>query len=167
MTEQRPSTEATAQELVITREFDAPRALVFKAWTEPERLMRWWGPADFTAPAATIDFRVGGKYLFCMRGPDGKDYWSTGTYQEIVEPERIVCTDSFADADGNVVSPTAYGMGADFPDQQRITITFEEVAGRTRMTLHHAGMPKGEMREMAEMGWNQSFDKLAASLARA
>ncbi len=66
--------------------------------------MRWWGPKGFTSPACRIDLRVGGKYLFCTRSPDGRDFWSTGVYREILEPERIVCTDSFADEEGNVVS---------------------------------------------------------------
>src|SRR5688572_29632086 len=93
----------------ITRIFDAPPELVWKAWTEPEHFMRWWGPKDFTSPAAKMDLRVGGKYLACMRTPEGQDMWSTGTYREIVPLERIVYTDSFADAEGNVVSAAHYG----------------------------------------------------------
>ena len=87
--------EWTKQELVIIRIFDAPRELVWMAWTEPEHFMRWWGPKDFTAPFCQIDLRVGGKYLNCMRSSNGKDYWSTGVYREIVPMERLVFTDSF------------------------------------------------------------------------
>ena len=76
--------------LTITRIFDAPRDLVWKAWTDPEYYKKWWGPTYFTAPISKIDLRVGGKYLSCMRGPDGKDYWSTGVYREIVPLERLV-----------------------------------------------------------------------------
>src|SRR5207249_10001297 len=68
---------------------------------DPERAKRWWGPEGFTAPFIKIDLRVGGKYLFCMRSPDGKDYWSTGVYREIVPLQRIVSTDSFADEKGD------------------------------------------------------------------
>ena len=68
-----PATEATERELVVTRIFDAPVELVWKAWTEPERVMRWWGPKGYTSPAASIDFRVGGKYLWAMRSPEGQD----------------------------------------------------------------------------------------------
>lgn len=107
------------RELVITRVFDAPRELVWKAWTEPEHMMRWWGPKDFTCSHCEIDLSVGGKYLNCMRGPAGtdfdRDYWSTGIYREIVQLKRIVYTDSFADENGNVVPATHYGMSADFP----------------------------------------------------
>ena len=152
------------QELVITRTFDAPRELVWQAWTETERLVRWWGPKGFTAPVCTIDFRVGGKYLNCMRSPEGQDFWSTGVYREIVAPERIVCSDSFADEAGNVVSAAHYGMDPDFPLELQITVTLAEDAGKTRMTLRHVGIPPGTMREMCEAGWNESFDKLADSL---
>jgi uncharacterized protein YndB with AHSA1/START domain len=127
-------------ELVITRIFDAPREKVWKAWTEPERVKRWWGPKNFTAPFSKIDFCVGESFLFCMRSPEGQDFWSTGIYREIVEPERIVCTDSFADEKGNVVPATYYGMSPDFPLELQVTLTFEEHDGKTKMTLRHAGI---------------------------
>ena len=154
------------QDLVIVRSFDAPRALVWQAWTEPERCMRWWGPKGFTTPFCTIDLRVGGTYLNCMRSPEGQDYWSTGVYREIVPLERIVCTDSFADADGRVVPATHYGMSADFPLEMLVTVTFEEETGKTRFTLRHAGLPPGEDLDNCRTGWNESFDKLAELLAK-
>jgi uncharacterized protein YndB with AHSA1/START domain len=156
--------KSTGQEIVITRVFNAPRELVWKAWTEPEHLMRWWGPKGYTAPACRIDLRVGGKYHFCMRSPEGKNYWSTGIYREIIEPERIVCTDSFADEHGNPVPASHYGMPGDWPDELLVTVTFEDDEGKTRMTLRQVGIPAGEMKEMAGAGWNESFDKLAESL---
>jgi len=145
--------------------FDAPRELVWKAWTEPEQLMRWWGPKGFISPACAIDLRVGGRYLFCMRSPEGQDFWSTGTYRDIVVPERIVCSDSFADEHGNVVPATHYGMSPYFPLELQVTVTLVEYAGKTRMTLRHEGIPPGEMRELCEAGWNESFDKLAEILS--
>ena len=144
---------AKSRELVITRIFDAPRELVWKAWTDPEHLTRWWGPKGFTSPACKIDLRVGGKYLFCMRSPEGKDFWSTGVYREIVEPERIVWTDSFADEKGNPVPASHYGLPGDRPEEMLVTVTFEEHQGKTKMTLRHAGFP-AEISEMAEAGWN-------------
>jgi uncharacterized protein YndB with AHSA1/START domain len=126
--------------------------------------MRWWGPKDFTSPVCKIDLRVGGKYLYCMRSPEGQEFWSTGVYREIVPPERLVVTDSFADKDGNVVPASDYGLGDDFPLELQVTVTFEEHQGKTKMTLHHSGIPAGEIREMTEAGWNQSFDKLGESL---
>jgi uncharacterized protein YndB with AHSA1/START domain len=101
-----------------------------------------------------------------MRSADGKDYWSTGVYKEIVPLERIVCTDSFSDEHGNVVPASHYGMGEDFPIEMTIIVTFEDINGKTKLTLQHIGMPGGEMGEMANQGWNEFFDKLAASLVR-
>lgn len=164
-------TDRTASQergLFIERIFDAPRELVWKAWTEPERAARWWGPKGFTAPTIQADFRVGGKYLYCMRSSEGQDFWSTGVYREIVPLERIVATDSFADEHGNPVPASHYGMTADFPMEMLVTVTFEDLGGkRTRLTLRHEGMPAGEMGEMAGQGWNESLDKLAESLRAA
>lgn len=152
-------------ELLITRVFDARRETVWKAWTEPSLLKRWWGPEHFTAPHMTLDLRVGGRSLFCMRSPEGKDYWSTGTYREIVPLKRIVTTDSFADKDGNVVPGSYYGMSPDFPMEMLVTVDFEDLGGKTRMTLRHIGMPKGPDMDGARLGWEGSFDKLAKLLA--
>lgn len=153
-------------ELTITRVFDAPRELVFKAWTDPEIVKQWWGPKDFTAPYAKMDLRPGGKYLNCMRSPDGKDYWSTGVYREVVASQRIVMTDSFSDEHGNVVPASHYGMSSDFPLEMLVTITFEEYQGKTRLTLRHAGFPAGPDRDDARQGWSESFDKLDEYLAK-
>ncbi len=153
-----------ATEIVITRVFDAPREQVWRAWTDPEHFKKWWGPENFTAPVAEIDLRVGGKYFNCMRSPEGQDYYTTGVYLEIVPLERIVYTDAFADANGNAVPASDYGMG-DWPMELKVTVTFEEQDGKTKMTLRHVGIPAGEHSEMAEAGWNESFDKLAASLS--
>lgn len=154
------------QELVIIRVFDAPRNLVWKAWTEPEHVMEWWGPKGFTAPIVKTDFRVGGKSLLCMRSPEGEDYWSTGVYREIVEPEKIVTTDSFSDAQGNVVSASHYGMSGEWPLELLVTVTFEEDDGKTKLTLRHEGFPDRENRDLAKAGWSESLDKLAEYLRK-
>jgi uncharacterized protein YndB with AHSA1/START domain len=157
---------ATGNELTITRVFDAPRDLVWKAWTEPELFKKWWGPKDYTAPYCTIDLRVGGRYLSSMRGPDGKEIFSTGVYHEIVPQARLVMTDSFSDEDGNVVPSTHYGMSPDFPLELQVTVTFEDLKGSTMLTMRHEGVPGGEMRKLTAAGWEQSFDKLAALLSK-
>ena len=72
------------ERMVITRIFDAPRELVWKAWTDPKYVMQWWGPKGFTAPVCQMDFRVGGKFLCCMKTPDGQEFWNAGEYHEIV-----------------------------------------------------------------------------------
>lgn len=155
-----------AAPLVITRIFDAPRALVWKTWTEAERIKQWWGPKDFTAPYCTVDFREGGRYVYAMRAPNGEEYWSTGVFREIVPMDRIVCTDSFADNAGNVVPASHYGMGDDWPLELVLTLSFEDLGGKTRFTLHHAGIPAGQMRELTGSGWNESLEKFAAALAQ-
>ncbi len=159
------ATKSGDSEIVIKRVFDAPREIVWKAWTESERMMRWWGPKGFTAPFIKMDLRVGGAFLYCMRSPERKDYWSTGVYREIVPHERIVSTDSFADKEGNVVPATHYGMSPDFPLEMLVTVTFEEYGGKTRLTLRHVGIPSGSDSEGARQGWNESFDKLVGTLA--
>jgi uncharacterized protein YndB with AHSA1/START domain len=157
------------KELIITRVFDAPRERVWKAWTDPEEVKKWWGPKGFTAPVIQVDFRVGGKYLYCMRGavtPGGKeqDFWSTGVYREIVPMERIVVTDSFADEKGNKVPASYYGMqGEGWPLELTVEEIFEEQDGKTTLTLRHAGFPSDQI-EGARAGWSTSLDKLAESL---
>lgn len=151
------------EELVIERTFDAPREQVWKAWTDPERFMLWWGPKGFTSPACKIDLHVGGRYLACMRSPEGRDYWSTGVYREIVPYTKIVYTDSFANAKGNVVPASHYGMQGDWPLELLVTVTFEENGGKTIMTMRHEGIPS-EMMNDCNTGWNESFDKLAGTL---
>jgi uncharacterized protein YndB with AHSA1/START domain len=163
-----PSTTANA--LVIERTFDAPVELVWKAWTDPAMAKQWWGPSAFSCPIAEMDVRVGGKSFMAMQSPDfndGEPIYSTGVYREVVPLERLVTTDCFADADGNVVPATHYGMGAEMPLEMLVTVTFEDLGGKTKMTLRHEGLPAGETSEGANVGWNESLDKLAALLAPA
>ncbi len=156
----------SSRTLVIERVFNAPRQLVWDAWTKPEHMVRWWGPRAFSCPTAKIDFRVGGKYLMSMSGPmpDGStaEIWSTGTYKEIHPISKIVCTDSFADAEGNIVPSEHYGM-AGFPHQVNVIVEFADMGNKTKMTLHHEDMPE-YMGDDATTGWNESFDKLAELL---
>jgi uncharacterized protein YndB with AHSA1/START domain len=153
------------RELVITRTFNAPRNLVWQAWTDPIHFQRWWGPKKFTCPTCKMDLKVGGRYLWCMRSPEGKDFWSTGVFREIVPLERIVYTDSFADEKGKVVPASYYGLpGHGWSLEFLVTVTFEDLGGTTKMTLIHAGFPESAVEDMASIGWNESFDKLVASL---
>jgi NADPH2:quinone reductase len=158
--------QAADQVLMITRVLDAPRNLVFKTWTEPERIKRWWSPKDFTCTVSEVDLRPGGKYLNCMRSPEGKNYWSQGVYREIVEPERIVCTDTFADENGNPVSPESYGMSSGWPAEALVEVTFAEHGGKTEVTLRHSPIKPGSERDMCRQGWNECLDKLADYLAQ-
>ena len=162
------SARSADREIVITRVFDAPRDRVFKAWTEPERVMRWWGPDGFTTPVCKIDLRPGGVFHNCMRSPEGRDFWSKGVYREIVEPERIVCSDFFSDEEGNLVQPTHYGMSPEWPAEALVTVTFAEHDGKTKFTLHHAvGSAPASERDQCQAGWTESLDRLAEYLASA
>ena len=156
----------TERALKITRTFNAPLNKVWQAWTDDEQIKRWWGPNIFTCPYYKNDFRVGGKYLGAMRDPDGKDFWSTGTYLEIVPMHKLVMSDSFADEEGNVVPATYYEMGSDFPLAMKVTVTLEEVDNKTKMTLVHSdvGNINDKVLKDMEQGWSESFDKMAGIL---
>jgi uncharacterized protein YndB with AHSA1/START domain len=160
--EKMPKTETKTKKglLIITRTFDAPPGLVWKAFTDPALMGRWWGPKGYTAPVMKIDLRVGGKYLYCMRSSEGRDIWSTGVFREIVPYRKLVATDSFADEKGNVVMASHYGMTGEWPSELIATETFDEENGRTRFTLRHEDFPSAQDSEMARAGWNESFDKL-------
>ncbi len=153
-------------EVVIVRYFDAPVEQLWKAWTEPERMKRWWGPKDFTSPVIKIEFRVGGKYLLDMRGPDGKDYWSTGIYEEIAPMKRIVVKDSFSDKDGKIVPASYYRMAPGFPLQSQMILTFEGYGDKTKITIRYPDLGELNAKDLENMkqGWSQQLDKLEGIL---
>ncbi len=144
------STEAIAErELLVTRIIDAPRALVFKAWTQPEHVARWWGPQGFTTIFSDMDIRVGGKYRCGMRSPQGTEHWRRGVYREIVEPERIVFTFAWEDANGN-------------PRHEMLTtVTFAEHGGQTQLTLRQAVFETTEGRDDHVRGWTSCLQRFA------
>jgi uncharacterized protein YndB with AHSA1/START domain len=154
---------ALQNEIAINRVFNLPVNKVWQALTDPEYFKKWCGPRGFTCPSSEMEARVGGKYLNCMRGPDGKDYWSTGTVKEFIPEKKLVITDSFSDAEGNIKSASEYGMPGNWPKELLITFTLEEADGATKMRLRHEGIPD-EMREDCIKGWNESFDKLEENI---
>lgn len=150
--------------IVIERTFDAPVELIWKMWTQPEHFKKWYGPEGFTVPVAEMDVRVGGRHVFCMEAPDGSmKIWSAGEYIEVVPHRRLVYTDSLTDENGNVVLPSAYGMNDDeHPAMTEVTVLLEDLGGRTRMVVTHAGVPANEQGAIA--GWEQAFAKMAGHL---
>lgn len=154
--ENRIGADSSERTLVITRIFDAPRRLVFKAWTEPEHLARWWGPRGHTTSVSEMDFRPGGAYRFRMRSPEGVVHWWHGTIREIVEPERIVWSCMLDDADGKPVYA-----------ETLLTVTFEDHGAKTRLTLHQGVFETVTARDGHHAGWNSGLDRLAEVLARA
>ena len=146
-----PESSTTDRELVATRVFDAPRGLVFSLWTDPEQIGQWWGPRGFTTTTASMDVRQGGVWRFCMHGPDGTDYPNRITYTEIVEPERICYEHG--------------GGGDDEPVHFETTVTFEDVGGKTKLTMRML-FPTTEARDFvvekygAAEGLVQNIDRL-------
>ena len=144
-----------------------PRALVWKAWTIPEYVMKWWGPKGFTSPVCRIDLRIGGRFTYSMRTPDGQVFYNGGEFREIVPLERIVWLWYFADVDGNRVSPARYG----FPDEDREgnidEILFEDYGhDQTKLTFtRNDPTATREEQEGAAAGFGQILDKLAAVIA--
>ena len=151
------------ERMVVTRVFDAPRELVWKAWTDPKYAMQWWGPKGFTAPFCEIDLRVGGKFLYCMRAPDGQEFWNGGEYHEIVLHQKIVASMYFSDAQGNKVEPAHYGVEHEVIDDVQDVIIFEDFGnGQTKLTfIGNESMQNATNSGQVE-GMNQSLDKFAA-----
>lgn len=146
-------TTPSDREIVLTRVFDAPRHLVYDAFTKPELLKRWFGPRDWSLVTCDVDHRVGGGFRFVMRGPDGKDMGMRGTYRDLAPPDRSVHMESFDD----------------FPGEAQVTTTFVEQSGKTTMTATVL-YPSKEIRDAViqsgmEHGAAESYDKLSELLA--
>lgn len=163
-----PAAAATV-DVVLVRTFDAPVEAVWKAWTEPAEIVKWWGPKGYASPFAKVDFREGGSYLFAMKAPEshgGQESYVAGTYLRIVPMERIEMTQGLADRDGRALDPRALGFPADFPPIIPTTVSFKPVAGKTTVTVVEAGWTPGEMFDYSEAGMSECLDKLAETLPR-
>jgi uncharacterized protein YndB with AHSA1/START domain len=158
-------------ELFIERIFDAQRELLWQAWTEPERLMRWWGPKGFTMSVAKMDFRPGGVFHYGMRSPNGHAMWGKFVYYEIVAPERIVFINSFSDEEGKL---TRNPMSPTWPLEILNTLTLSEYEGKTKLTIrggpHSATEAELKTFDDAQAGMQQgvtgTFDQLVDYLAK-
>jgi uncharacterized protein YndB with AHSA1/START domain len=147
-------TRITAERTVtVTRIVDAPRDLVFRLWTEPEHMARWWGPRGFTNPVCELDVRVGGALRIHMRAPDGTVYPMTGTFREIMPPRRLVFEAVAEDHDGNALL------------RSLTVVTFADEGGKTRIIVHADAVGLApvapQMLAGMEAGWTQSLEKLA------
>jgi uncharacterized protein YndB with AHSA1/START domain len=144
--------EGDPRAMVGTREFDAPRALVFSAWTDPKHLTQWWGPHGFTTTTHSFDFRPGGIWRFVMHGPDGRDYQNRVTFEEIVPPERIV----YRHGGGDDVEPVQF----------RTTVMLEDLGGRTRVTWRFEFPSAAERNHVIkEYGADKGLEQCMARLA--
>jgi len=154
----KPNESFEGRDLVITRTFDAPLKLVFKVWTDPKHLAKWWGPHGFTNPVCEIDVRQGGSIHIDMRGPDGTVYPMTGTYQEVVEPEKLVFTSAAIDKNSEPLF------------QVQTTVTFKEESGKTTLTMTARAFDvtaeAAPYLSGMEAGWTQSLERLENYLAK-
>jgi uncharacterized protein YndB with AHSA1/START domain len=143
---------APRTEVTLTRTFNAPRALVWRAWTDPNIMARWWGPTGFTNPVCEMDVRAGGKILIHMRAPNGEVYPMSGVFDEVAEPECLVFRAIPADANG---APLLESI---------TTVTFHEASGKTKVIVHASAAPIEpigvEMIKGMNEGWKQSLDRL-------
>ncbi len=156
---------ATTASVRIERIFDAPVELIWKMWTDAEAFARWYGPPGARIAVVRMDVRVGGQRHLCMEmdTPNGPmQMWFTGEYRHVDAPVRLVYTESLSDPDGNVVPAAQLGMPGDHPDVTEVTVELEDLGGRARMVMTHAGVPAGSA---GEHGWNAAFDKLRAAVA--
>jgi len=160
--------------ITIERVFNAPKELVYKAWTDEELAKKWWGPEGFTAPSIKMDLRVGGKYVFAIHGPEGsewdKDMYSAGVYKEIVPNEKLVVTDYFSDEQGNVMEPAEQGQDPNFPKEMTVTVLFEDIEeGKSKLSIIY-DRPESEEQFQAMLksgmkeGWNSSLNKMEKAL---
>ena len=148
--------------VVIERSFDAPIDLIWRMWTDPELFAAWYGPEGATIPVAKMDVRVGGTRLVCMemQTPNGAmQMWFTGEYRDVVENERLVYTESMSDENGNVMTPSDMNMPEEHPTTTEVRVELEDVGGRTKMVMTHAGIPSDSP---GAAGWTMALDKLAA-----
>lgn len=148
------NSSSAERELVIRRTFDAPRMLVFAAWTEPKHLAQWSCPRGFTFRENAGDLRIGGAFSAHLRSPQGTDHRLRGVYREIVPPERLVFTHCWVDESGKQGPETL------------VTVTLTERNGRTEMTLHQGIFESVSARDGHEQGWTSCFERLAELLAR-
>jgi len=157
--------KGSADAVEIERIVDAPVALVWQMWTDPEHFKAWFGPDGATIPVAKMDVRVGGARLVCMEAqtPNGlMRMWFTGEYREVIENERLVYTESRSDENGRVSSPSDMGMPDGHPMTTEVRVELKDIGGRTKMVLTHLGIPADSP---GAAGWAMALDKLTAYLA--
>jgi uncharacterized protein YndB with AHSA1/START domain len=159
--------EGETRDIVITRTYNATPDQVWKAWTDPALVMKWWGPRGFTSPSCRIDLREGGRFVFAMRPPKEfgpNDLYTSGLYSKIVPGELLEFTQGLSDKDGNAIDPTTIGMPADFPAEIPTSLQFKRVGDRTELTATEYGWRVGQMRDVSEAGFAECLDKLGEAL---
>jgi uncharacterized protein YndB with AHSA1/START domain len=157
---------AAAGTIRIERMFDAPRELVFDAWTRPEYLLQWYAPHGCTIHFEAIDVRPGGRFHSRIRNPRFGDCWCVGVYREVLRPERIVYTLATADSAGNAIDPVKAGHDSRWPRETVVTVTFADVRGRTKLTLEQNVSEALAKHTGAHPSWVEMLDRLAALITQ-
>lgn len=161
---------AKTHDLVVTRVFNASLASIWKTWSDPELVMKWWGPVGFTSPSCKMDFREGGVSLVCMRAPKefgGQDMYNTWTYKKIIPLQRIEYVLSFSDKDSNKVDPSKMGVPPGVPEDVPHVIIFKALGNnKTEITVTEHGYTTDQARNMSKAGLEQCLDKMAAIFAK-
>ncbi len=152
--------------LSIERIIQAPRALVFEAWTNAEALPHWFAPKDCSIEFKTLEIREGGKYHSCLYNPAFGDCWCMGEYLEIKAPEKLVYTALISDENGNALDPVSAGMDPAWPKETIVTVLFEEYEGKTKLILHQTA-PETLARETgAYPSWLEMLDRMELELEK-
>lgn len=157
------------RDLVIRRIVDAPVEMVWKAWTEPDQVMRWWGPEYWTSPSCKIDLREGGKLIFCMQAPPeqgGQRQYTSGAYKKIVPMKYLEFTQGLSDEEGNPVPPESLGMPPDFPAVIRTSVEFRPKGSMTELIITEYDWPMSQMMVYSYAGMHQCMDKLEEAFGR-
>jgi len=171
----RPAGNAAGKEFVISRVFDAPRDLVWKAWTQGERLAQWWGPKGCKIRVVKLEVRPGGIFHYAMEFQPGQEMWGRFVYREIAAPERLVFINSFSDAKGGITRAPFSEINETWPLEVLNTLTLSEKNGKTTLTLRGIPINASEdehktfegMFDSLRQGFGGTFDQLTEYLAKA
>ena len=143
----------------MERSFNAPLADVWRVWNDPDCIKRWWGPKGYTALVVRNDVREGGSYLWAMKSGQGRTFWSTGIYKEIVPNKKIMSTLSFSNEDGKTIPGSRVSVPGQWPDEVTVIVEFSESEGKARVTVTEIGIPLIAY-PLSKIGWAQQFDKI-------
>jgi uncharacterized protein YndB with AHSA1/START domain len=160
------SSDNSTHDMIVTPDSMLPVERVWQAWSDPEQVMRWWGPQGFSSPLCRMDFREGGTTLVSMRSDPGWEIFNTWTYRSIRPMEKIEFVQRFAESDGNQVSPAGLGLPPTIPDEVPHEVSFSRIDdATTEMTVREFGYPDAQTAGMSKAGMEQVLDKLAELVA--
>jgi uncharacterized protein YndB with AHSA1/START domain len=143
----------------MERTFNAPVADVWRVWNDADSIKKWWGPKGYTALVVRNDVREGGSYLWAMKSVQGRMFWNTGTYKEVVANKKIVSTLSFSNENGKIIPGSRVSVPGQWPNEITVIVEFSESEGKARVTVTEVGIPL-IVYAPSKIGWAQQFDKI-------